>query len=78
MCLRSLCDNYVELKILNDGRVRLDLVDRDGKLVENYIDRNLKKGTYQHIVDTSKLKEGIYYLKLSSTDEIQTIRLILR
>lgn len=70
--------NKINLKIINEGKVRLDLIDNDGKLVENLIDSELKKGNYDQQFDTSKLKEGIYYLKLSSLNEVQTIRLILK
>ena len=38
--------------------------------------KNFIKGNYDQQFDTSKLKEGIYYLKLTSQNETKTIRIV--
>jgi hypothetical protein len=68
----------VDLNILSDGPSRLDLMDDKGNLIKNYFENNLEKGKMRVNLRTDTLKEGIYYLKLSTSMGNTTTRLAIK
>ena len=60
----SLIDK-LEIKIDN-GPVRLYLIDSNGRLIKEIINKNLTSGIHRIRYNASKLKNGLYFIKLQN------------
>jgi periplasmic protein CpxP/Spy len=56
----------IKYRLEKDANVRIELRDREGKLVKTLNQPNLKAGAQSHTLDVSQLPDGIYYLAVSS------------
>ena len=65
----------VDLK--QDGFLRIELLDATGKRMEVIVDQNdAYKGRYEFTVDMQGQAQGIYFLVVSTAEEVKTSRLI--
>lgn len=56
----------IKYNLEKDANVRIELRDREGKLVKNLNQPSLKAGAHSHALDVSQLPDGIYYLAVIS------------
>jgi hypothetical protein len=67
----------VKYSIPTSENVRLDLFDIDGRLVTELIDRPQTAGSYEVVVDGSELVSGVYLVRMTTGNQIQTQKLLL-
>ena len=57
--------------------VNITLVNAEGKLVKQLVNRNLKAGTYTEKINSNELIKGVYFIKIAKNGEIkQTIKVV--
>ena len=62
----------------NNKKVSIDLYDLTGKLIENVTTNFLSKGAHSIQYNTSSLTNGIYIYQISSGNEINSGKLIVK
>ena len=67
----------ISFSVSEPGEVSLDLYDITGRLVTKLADRNYIEGNYQINLVTKNLNSGIYILRMQTSSEIQTRKLIV-
>ena len=62
----------VQFDISEWSRVKLDVYDIKGALVESLLDRKLTPGRHRYSWRPSLISAGVYFLRLTTPDEIFT------
>jgi hypothetical protein len=57
--------------------VVLSVVDQLGRLVDVLVDNNLNPGTYEAVLDGSRMASGIYYCRLCAGHTVETGKVVL-
>jgi hypothetical protein len=69
----------IRFELNESKKVKFELYDVNGRLVQKILDTRLKKGTHAFSVETAALTPGIYFLKLFDEKQLfQTEKLIVR
>ena len=58
------------------GLVRLDCMDAQGRILKSIEINSFQKGMYQETIDVSSWQAGIYFIRVSSSEESQTLRFV--
>ena len=67
----------IEFSIPAPGRVRLDVFNVLGQVVENLVDERLPAGIHEVEFFSGSLPSGIYFYRLVNGDQTQTRKMIL-
>lgn len=68
----------IKFTAISDSDTKIELVDIIGRKVETVFDRKIfKLDTYDIDVNTKNIQSGIYFLRIDSDGNIQTIKLII-
>ncbi len=54
----------IEFSIINNGMTKLSLYDEKGSLIKYLLNSELTSGTYQYMLDSSSLPQGVFIVKL--------------
>jgi len=66
----------IRFKIEQKTALRVEIVDQKGRIVAVLSNRTFLPGVYNIDADMNQLKQGVYLCKISSTNEVHTIKLI--
>ena len=67
----------ISYKIKEKAEVNLSIFDNSGKIIQTYNKGVQEKGEYNIEINTSDLKSGIYFYKLSVNNQSQTKKMIV-
>jgi Secretion system C-terminal sorting domain len=59
--------NTLAFELKEEGTVKIELLDKDGKLIRSLLDEKREKGTHTLPVNLNELKTGIYYYRIQSS-----------
>lgn len=68
----------ISFELYREASVNLRLFDPLGNQLQELIDGNLKKGSYNFPVDISELSSGVYFYRLKIDDKVETKKLTIR
>ena len=63
--------------ISQDGNINLSVYDINGRLVESLVDSYQEAGNYSSVWNASHISSGVYFVRLSSSSEILTQKVML-
>lgn len=66
----------ISFELLESGRLHIDLLDISGRVVKNIKSGKLDAGPHQLDVNINDLDNGLYLVRLSTSQSVQTIRVI--
>ncbi|MCP4581078.1 MAG: T9SS type A sorting domain-containing protein [candidate division Zixibacteria bacterium] len=67
----------ISFTIKNPGRLKIDIFDLNGRLVENLVDRYFQAGTHSKIFDAAEISSGMYFYRLKSSAYSDTKQMLL-
>ncbi len=62
--------------LLTAGPVKIVLVNQQGRVVHQTIEKNLKAGPQAEIVQLAKLPQGLYFYRITTASGTQTVRFL--
>lgn len=62
--LASICT--VKYQLFQKSMVQVAILDASGRVIWQIINENKEPGSYEHVLDTANLPQGIYFLKLDT------------
>ena len=68
--------NTINYEVLSAGKVKIDVLDKDGFIVRTVLDATKEKGVYSINVNTGDLEQNLYFYRImdnSGTDSIKFI-----
>lgn len=69
--------NTLKFTVTNAGRFRIELRNKEGKLLKVLMDEVKQNGTYSMEVDLSSLQDGIYYYTISDAQGISSKKVVV-
>jgi hypothetical protein len=66
----------IEFELESESTTSLMVFDALGRVVETVISSDMLIGKHQYQIDGSRLESGIYYVRLQTDDDIQTIKIM--
>ncbi len=69
--------NTLQYSIKQEGHIRIELRDRQGKVLKVLLDDQQEKGDYSLDVDISQLKNGVYYYTIIDAQGQRTEKLVI-
>ena len=70
-------ETTIEFQIMSEARVRLEIFNSIGQLIEIIIEQNLKTGYYRTNWNANNHPSGIYFYRLITNSNIETKKMIL-
>ncbi|MDX1701747.1 MAG: T9SS type A sorting domain-containing protein [Melioribacteraceae bacterium] len=67
----------INFSIPQTSKVKLEVYNSIGEIVQTLVDRELSAGNYNYDWDASSVNSGIYFYKLQTTDFAETKKMIL-
>jgi len=73
-------DNYtiIQYNVSVSGKVSLKLYNASGRLIETLGENNVDVGTYSHILPTTKMAKGVYFIRLVTDNGKNEAKLIVQ
>jgi hypothetical protein len=68
---------YISMLLPNDDQVEIRVYDVQGMEVLSSINEYVKQGESQFVLNTSTLKNGVYFVKVSTTTKSQSIKTVI-
>ncbi len=69
-------DAQLDLILTGSAHVKADLLDITGKKVSTLLNANKSQGSHRITWDAASLSSGVYFIRLSANDQVQTVRVI--
>lgn len=66
----------IKFRLRSDSKVRLEVIDLLGNVIEILVDEFLKKGEYEKIFSPKDLPSGVYFYRLNDGQNIKTRKLV--
>ena len=66
----------IDLELRKSGKVKVELIDAEGKLLETLYEENLSAGSNQIAVDLSAYNGSQYFYKITTPDGSETKRVL--
>jgi PKD repeat protein len=67
----------IDLNLAKAGTVSIKLIDITGKIIAVIAEGNFEEGMHQFTFDVSSLAKGIYFTRISASDKLSTIKLMV-
>lgn len=66
----------IHYAIENAGKVKIDLIDTNGKLVKNCVNQTFETGNYSNTINLDTDKVGTYFIRFTADDEVITKKVV--
>jgi co-chaperonin GroES (HSP10) len=68
----------INFKVDNQGKVRVDLLDANGKVVKTCMNKKVDKGFITESIELDKNKVGTYFVRVAAGDKVITKKVIMQ
>ena len=68
----------LNVNIAKAGHINISLTDMDGRQLKQLMNANVQSGEISLKVNTSNLRQGVYYIKMISDEGLQNVKLVIQ
>lgn len=69
--------NELTYEVLAQGKVKIDILDKDGLFIKTVLDETKDKGIYTLNVNVSDLTQNLYFFRITDTNGTESVKFIV-